>query len=55
MDNAVSGSDDRTFWSPGINVLIHEHFRAKAEYRMADNDGSSRDDDTFLSQIVFDF
>ncbi len=55
LDAATHGANDQDFWSLGINGVIHDHFRLKAEYRMAGEDGPPKDNDAFLSQFVIDF
>jgi len=55
LDAAVTGNDDQEFWSLGINLKLYEHFRAKLEYRMIDENGTSKDNDTLLGQFVIDF
>ncbi len=55
LDGAVRGGDDQRYWSLGTNARLFEHFRAKLEYRKADEDGPAKENDTFLSQLVFDF
>lgn len=55
LDAGVTGGDDRDFFSLGINAVIYDHFRAKLEYRMADEEGPEKDNDTLLGQLVIDF
>lgn len=55
LDRSRIGGDDRRFWSVGVNAAIYEHFHLKLEYQFADEKGASRDNDTFLGQVVVDF
>ena len=55
LDALVEGNDDRKIWSLGVNFKIYEHFRIKTEYRFAREEGTPKDNDTFLTQFVVDF
>jgi hypothetical protein len=55
LDEDVDGNDDRVRYSIGANVAIYNHFRFKAEYQFATEDGPDLDDDAFLAQMVIDF
>ncbi len=55
LDRSLRGADDQQYLSLGLNALIYDHFRAKVEYRFADEDGPRLDNDTLLTQFVIDF
>ena len=55
LDRSATGNDNRRLWTLGLNLLILDHLRAKAEYQIVSEDGPSRDDDVFRLQLVLDF
>lgn len=55
LDGDVTGNDDRDAFSLGINALLYDHFRLKAEYQFVDEDGPGLENDAFRLQFVIDY
>lgn len=55
LDRETNGSDDRRYFSLGLNALILDHYRAKLEYRWVTEKETSSNDDQLLAQFVVDF
>ncbi len=55
LDAAVSGNDDLDSFAFGLNALIYDHFRLKAEYQWVDEDGPTLENDAFRLQFVLDY
>jgi hypothetical protein len=55
LDRELRGSDDRSFWSLGLNLNLYRHFRFKTEYQFARERGARKDNNTFFQQFVVDF
>lgn len=55
LDGATTGNDDLDAFAIGLNALLYNHFRLKAEYQFVDEDGPTLENDAFRLQFVLDY